>query len=588
MPAIFGAVNFRKRLEVSALPTIGWATARESIEHDRVQFFRETNGKFLKQKIFFNSEKRALMLDGVITNASQLIRKYSACGFDDLIDRLISLHGETFFTLFRGSFVGALTEHEKGVTTFFVDPLSTIPMFYFQEHGQVVFSSRLAYVSSALREMEHRSSIDIQSAYYLLTYGFMLRNSTLLTDVKKLPAGCYGKVNGESLEIVRYHKFGGRSFRSENETSLIEEADELFSQAVRNQFQTNEDQGYWHLTTLSGGLDSRMTLVTAHDLGFQTGTCITFSENDYLDEKLAKQIASDLGLEFLFYSMNGGGYLIDHWAPALTNDALITYAGAAHVLAALRCVSSVPFGMIHMGTLGDAILGTYIADPEGDRVQPLRGARSKRFVDYLTQDLNSLSQEYESNEIFKLYNRGVNGIMNGNWSAREFFEPVSPFLDQEFVEFCLQVPRELRFRHKFYIDWIRRKHPIAARYRWERTGLSIRHYLRWEKASRAVLKIKRELLGKRLYSMNPFEYWYRNNVQLRTALNSSVHKDRALGLKDSHLRVDVLEVLENGNLLEKAQAITLLNGIDLHLHGRVEWKEEANLVQKPLVGGGGR
>ena len=71
------------------------------------------------------------------------------------------------------------------------------------------------------------------------------------------------------------------------------------------------EYGYNHICSLSGGLDSRMTAIVAHEMGYDQQLNITFSQSDYLDETIAKQIASDYGHNWMFKSLDNGIFLFD-------------------------------------------------------------------------------------------------------------------------------------------------------------------------------------------------------------------------------------------------------------------------------------
>ena len=53
------------------------------------------------------------------------------------------------------------------------------------------------------------------------------------------------------------------------------------------------------MACLSGGLDSRMTVWVAHDLGYTHQLNMTFCQSNYLDFKIAQQIATDLRHDFM-------------------------------------------------------------------------------------------------------------------------------------------------------------------------------------------------------------------------------------------------------------------------------------------------
>lgn len=67
-----------------------------------------------------------------------------------------------------------------------------------------------------------------------------------------------------------------------------------FKNAIKRAFEKDLEYGYKHLVALSGGLDSRMTAWVAHTMGYTNMLNYTFSQTDYLDEKVPKQITDKL------------------------------------------------------------------------------------------------------------------------------------------------------------------------------------------------------------------------------------------------------------------------------------------------------
>ena len=125
------------------------------------------------------------------------------------------------------------------------------------------------------------------------------------------------------------------------------------------------------------------------------------------------------------------------------------------------------------------------------------------------------------NKTALLYNRAFNGALNGTWTACQFTESASPFLDAEFMKYCFSIPPSMRYKEKIYIEWILSRHPDAAKYVWEATKLKPST----NKVLPFIVKVFRrayiKAFGKtNLLSMNPFQYWYKTNEQLRLFINN--------------------------------------------------------------------
>jgi HAD superfamily phosphatase (TIGR01668 family) len=79
------------------------------------------------------------------------------------------------------------------------------------------------------------------------------------------------------------------------ENELIDMLDNRFRKAIQLEYNKDLEYGYKHICELSGGLDSRMSLWIATELGFSDITAITYCKSGYLDQQIAEQIESVSG-----------------------------------------------------------------------------------------------------------------------------------------------------------------------------------------------------------------------------------------------------------------------------------------------------
>lgn len=150
-------------------------------------------------------------------------------------------------------------------------------IFYLKLPDRVVFASELPWIMKYIKNNGVSYSIDEIGAYFLLTYSYMLEDYTIIKEIKKLPAGCYIKIEDGNFKILRYFKIDNTL----TEDEMIENIDRLFKNAVKLEFEKNKQYKYKHIASLSGGLDSRMTVWVAHELGYTKYTNqlnVTFSD----------------------------------------------------------------------------------------------------------------------------------------------------------------------------------------------------------------------------------------------------------------------------------------------------------------------
>jgi len=339
----------------------------------------------------------------------------------------------------------------------------------------------------------------------------------------------------------------------------------LFRDAIKAEYDKDLEYGYRHVATLSGGLDSRMNVCYARKLGYKDILNITFSQSNYLDEQIAKRIASDWGYDFLFYSLDNGNYLKNIDLPVLVNDGLALFSGSAHALAMELHINWVNLGLLHTGQLGDAIMGTYLSSPRIEKNISFSGSYSNLLISKVKSLFSTIAKNFENTETFKFYNRGSNGIFNGYRVSETFSEYASPFLHVDFLDYVMSISPVLRYEEKVYLDWISQEASEAAKYPWEKTGLPISAGRFRKFLGKGMRYARRKIVGPSAKdSMNPFNYWYKTNSSLRETFEDYYGKHIDLLSNHPELQRDVEKMFNEGTPLEKTQPLTLLAAIKLH------------------------
>jgi asparagine synthase (glutamine-hydrolysing) len=526
--------------------------------------------KFLKDKVFEGDHYVFVCTDGVLLNTGQLRARLDKASNFELLAQLYSEGGISAVSRLRGSFSGIIYDGKENVWHVFTDHLGTKPVFYFVDESRrcVVISSELKMLLHAIRHLGYSPKLCEVGAYCLLTFGFMLGDYTYVEDVKRLPAGCVLTIKDNVAHLTQYYKLASTPYLDEPKNTMIEELDRRFRAAVNDEYQKDLEYGYKHIATLSGGLDSRMSLTYAKQLGYSDILTITLSQANYWDEKIAKKISADYRYQFLFYGLDNGNYLKDIEKPVSANDGLVLFPGSAHLLAMESLIDWQRLGILHTGMIGDFVMGSYLYRPSHSSP----GARSVRKIAYSTKLLKKIpvrvvekeQQRFENDELFSFYERCLNGAWNGFWTTHQFTEATSPFVHIDFLDYVMRIPPRFRYREKIYQSWIRKFASEASKYRWEKTGMRI-GAPRAITFTRQALRYLKSRMGASSYSMNPEDYWYRTNETLRTTFKTSFERDITYLHEYPKLKDDVAYLFQNGTLLEKGQCLTLLEAIRLFL-----------------------
>jgi asparagine synthase (glutamine-hydrolysing) len=478
----------------------------------------------------------------------------------------------------KGSYWGVVVDKKTGEVLTYSDHIGSKQIFYSSNKDTLIISSNSYELTCYLKQHEAiRPTLNVQAAYFILDFGYTLENFTIVNEINRLIPGNYLIKEGNEEEIREFHRVSKKPIAVSDEEA-IEGIDRHFRKAVRAMFDKDKEYGYRHLVALSGGLDSRMTSYVAHDMGYTDQLNITFSQNDYLDEKIAKEIASDLKHEWMFKSLDNGVFLknIDETTKLTGGNA--NYFGVAHGSSLLDNLDFSNYGILHSGQFGNSVVGTFgnnfklddpfvltdlVSDPNSE----------KRISQY------ELNNDYQDLELFLIYNRCLIGGNNGLLPTQSKSESISPFYDLEFWEYCLSIPVEQRSSHRLYKMWINKKYPEAAKYIWEQTKAPVNSKLNvkikgipyssrqlWDFFLRkTVFKLsseRRQGIASKNH-MNPISYWFSTNSNLKTFYQEYV--DQYLQCLDvaPELKKHVESLSKEGNPLDYAKILTLLSAAKL-------------------------
>jgi asparagine synthase (glutamine-hydrolysing) len=527
---------------------------------------KRTIRKFENDKILKENDDYIILIEGVILNSKKLIKKYNENDLFNTVINMYKINGEKFFEEFKGSFSGIFYDKKVDKWLIYTNHVGDKQVFYFFNKDFFIFGSEIDYIIDFMKHNKISYTFDENGAYCLLTYGYMLEDYTLFKEIKKLNAGKYIKLHNKNFQIKTYYKLDNTPNEDLKEEDIIEDIDLLFRNAVKLEFEKDIEYGYKHIASLSGGLDSRMTVWVAHEIGYNKQLNYTFSQSDYLDETISKHIARDLNHEWVFKFLDNGNYLCDIDSMIDINFGNCIYSGNAHVKNFADIFNFNDYGLLHTGQLGDVIIGTYYSTKDPNKqFKHGDGAYSNKMIKYVKNIV--LSEKYVNEEIFKFYNRGFTGILQGNLPPQRYTEVISPFLDVDFLNYCLKIPLKYRYNHYIYFKWILKKYPEAAKYKWESingkiTDKKINFLGRYVTLKTLPKKIFIKLFKKSPFNsknnMNPFGYWYKNNEELSKYFESFYNNNIKKLKFNDNLEKIVIDLYINGQVREKTQILTLL------------------------------
>ncbi len=174
---------------------------------------------------------------------------------------------------FNGLFAFAVWDKRKQQLFLARDRYGIKPLYYTFQGEAFLFGSEQKAV---LAHPDTRRSIDLEALLEYFTFQNIFTDKTLLQGIKLFPAGCYGVIEvgrgSKELALSRYWDYNFVEPQNPaSDEEYREELDRLFKQAVNRQLVTDVEIGSY----LSGGMDSgSITAIAAKQLPYmKTFTC---------------------------------------------------------------------------------------------------------------------------------------------------------------------------------------------------------------------------------------------------------------------------------------------------------------------------
>lgn len=540
---------------------------------NRENFFVQqyTVNKFLNDKIIYGNTNYIFLIEGVIFNYNTLLKEYKITDKIELVIELYCKEGDAFCNKFRGSFSGIFYDINAKKIIVFTDHIGDKTVFYSENRGNLYVGSEIKFVTHMLRQVGVSIELNETAAYSSLTFGYMIEEMTYVDNVSKLLGGNYLVFQYGKLSVHNYFKFEYKPNYQLSKKDIVDKLDRLFTTSVQAQVDKNSEYGYQNWTSLSAGLDSRMTTYALERIVGKDFYSYTYSPIGFADHKTSGDIIEQLKYGHYIHMANYTGSLLKNIDESIyENEGLYMYFGAAVLKDFFEILNKTNIGVIHTGQIGDVIVGTF-ANQDDKTIYTLKGydLHSKRLAKsfYTKYDIDGLLKKYKGRELFSFYNRGFNGVNSGaNLIMQNFTETYSPFCDVEFISFCFSIPYEIRRNKTLYDQWIITKYPEAAKFR--HNGVRFIAKPNLNKIIITINKIQRKLEkifldnSKAINSVTPINIWSLNPSTAKTMddyFNVHIHRMNGYPL----LKGDMVELYKNGNPLERNQVLTLLGVYNL-------------------------
>jgi asparagine synthase (glutamine-hydrolysing) len=211
------------------------------------QPMRSADGRFV---ITYNGE--VYNFRELRSELEALGRRFRSSSDTEVVLEALAHWGTDAIKRFNGMFALALWDAERRELLLARDRYGTKPLYYTKAGNKLIFGSE---VKAILQHPDYRVGMDREALVEYFTFQNFFTDRTLFKNVRLLPAGCWLKLSArDGREVLhRYWDFDFREPRQRlSEADYVEEVDRLMRQALTRQLVSDVELGSY----LSGGMDS--------------------------------------------------------------------------------------------------------------------------------------------------------------------------------------------------------------------------------------------------------------------------------------------------------------------------------------------
>lgn len=415
------------------------------------------------------------------------------------VSLLYKSHGLDTPEMINGDYNIALHDRSKDLLMVFNDRFGYRQLYVYEDDSIVMFSPE---IKAFLCYPGFDKSLDEQGLSDYFVFFYPLGDRTLFEKVKLHPPATKLLLKKGSLSKQRYwHPKYSCEIKKPHFNEGVEQAYHLFKESMKRCLKGRQSL----VIPLSGGLDSRLLLSTARQLGCEVKAA-TFGEEGSREYRIACKVCRVLGMEKPQLIRIRSDW-VSRFGKLMTWIAEGNYATLATTrLYGFYKEMGPDFDGLLNGIFGCKLSfgpGYYSAkelplnrDTEANinRVTSgLNGHRYDRILSSIASDeLNAIVGTYKKRSIAEewertseasdidvlrkdnlyLYNRIRRGMNNIDLN-RYFYEDLLPFSSYELYEFYLSLSPEISINYQIYKEIYKRKLPGLARIPWQQTGVNL-------------------------------------------------------------------------------------------------------------------
>ncbi|MBB6216377.1 asparagine synthase (glutamine-hydrolyzing) [Anaerosolibacter carboniphilus] len=371
-----------------------------------------------------------------------------------------------------------------------VDRIKSFPLLY-TKIGQKVFISDNI---ETLKNLCYDKEIKLTSLQELIATGFVTGKKTIYNDIYQIQAGEYLIVDNKTgdIEVRQYYSHKHSADFEKSNKELCEELDAVLVNVFKRLIKSLNGKPV--VLFLSGGYDSRLVAVMLKRLGYENMYCISFGQEKDKEVIAAKNVASTLGLkwylinfsknyfrkkleeeefrEYIIKAANGicspyyQGIVAEEFIKRglIPKDAIFLTGNSGDVVEGEHFDSRFKEGKEHeKNIIIDSIIDThYMIFGKKFGQKNLFRRFAVEFIG--DKQIYSYDECHDICERFNWRERQSKYVINDVRCYDEYLgnEWRLPLWDNEFVEFWLRVPSNLRCNRKLYYEYVKNEKFLSA------------------------------------------------------------------------------------------------------------------------------
>lgn len=286
------------------------------------------------------------------------------------------------------------------------------------------------------------------------------------------------------------------------------------------------------------------------------------------ERKIAEKLVRQLGNNYIFKALDNAEFIYEVDDLVKENYGLCYFAGITGGRDFLKILDKNYFGIEHTGILGDVYEGSFNEKPILGKPVIDEKYRVSKLLKIDIDD--SILKEYENDEMFKFYTRGILAGMSTHLIRQKYIETYSPFADIDFLNLMFSIPLEQRITGKIYMKWLHEKYPEALEHTYAGTmckpnsgRIKIKLRVVWNiLLTRFLLPIQKKFCYNSEWNykgtMNPFEYWYEKNQNIKKFVDE-YYQQTLKCVDDLEIKGYIEEMQKKGRMQDKMVMLTVLS-----------------------------